>query len=62
MWMLFPEGISKVNALEMEMMFMVVLCGVHLNSNNCLCMCNPSVCRTLAHASNGWDLNVPSSA
>lgn len=28
---------------------------------NCLCMCSPSVCRTLAHASNGWHLTVPSS-
>jgi len=27
----------------------------------CLCMCSPSVCRTLAHASNGWHLTVPSS-
>lgn len=54
---------SKVDALEMERMLMVGLLCVHPDSEkrprvrdaarilNCLCMCSPSVCRTLAHAS-----------
>ncbi|KAK7322032.1 hypothetical protein VNO80_35216 [Phaseolus coccineus] len=69
--------ISKaVDALEMERMLMVGLLCVHpdsekrprvrdaariLNCFICVCACSPSVCRTLAHASNGWHLTVPSS-